>query len=391
MNQYSQGFFIIIILILSIFMIINPAATVMAASGGFKIWYTVVLPALLPFFIVAELLVSLGFVNFLGVLLEPVMRPLFKLPGCSALVITMGFTSGFPMGAVLTKKLYDEKLLTGEEAERLVSFTNNSSPLFIIGAVGVGMFASPVLGYILALAHYLSNLLLGILWRYRAVEVVRVKEKPPHLWKAAWNAMQKNSNLNQGGFGKLMGESIKNSLNNILAIAGFIIIFSVFTRMFAVWGLMDLLAAVLSSLFAFLDMPYAVAYGMATGIFEISIGSQAAIAASGATIYKLLAVSSILAFSGLSIIAQVMGIIAGVPVRLSFYLLTRLLQILLSGVISLGAYFYLMARNPGVPSFTVPYTQVLYSFDAWSFSLYCLLCCLVIIGFMIIQRLAQEI
>lgn len=390
MNQYSQGFFIIIILILSIFMIINPSATVSAASGGFKIWYTVVVPALLPFFIVAELLVSLGFVSFLGVLLEPVMRPLFKLPGCSALVITMGFTSGFPMGAVLTKRLYDEKLLTGEEAERLVSFTNNSSPLFIIGAVGVGMFGSPVLGYILAFSHYLSNLLLGILWRFKAVEVLRGKENPTHLLQASWESMQKNSGLNQNGFGKLMGDAIKNSLNNILAIAGFIVIFSVFTRMFAVWGLMDLLASGLQSLFVFLDLPFPVAYGMATGIFEISIGSQATIAASGETVYKLLAVSSILAFSGLSIIAQVMGIVSGTPVRLSFYLLARLLQILFSGVISLAAYYALMAKSPGVPSFTAPYSQVLYSFDAWSFSLYCLLFCLLIIGFMIILRVAQE-
>jgi len=51
------------------------------------------------FFIVAELMVSLGFVNFLGVIMEPIMRPLFRLPGCSSLVIVMGFTSGFPIGA----------------------------------------------------------------------------------------------------------------------------------------------------------------------------------------------------------------------------------------------------------------------------------------------------
>ncbi|MDD2619607.1 MAG: sporulation integral membrane protein YlbJ [Syntrophomonadaceae bacterium] len=388
MNQYSQGFFLIIILILSIFMIINPSETVTAASNGFNVWYMIIVPALLPFFIVAELLVSLGFVNFLGVILEPVMRPLFKLPGCSALVITMGFTSGFPMGAILSKKLYDEDLLTGEEAERLVSFTNNSSPLFIIGAVGVGMFTSPCLGYILAASHYLSNLLLGILWRFRAIEPIRLKETPPYLFKAAWNALQANSNLNRNGFGKILGDAIKNSLNNILAIAGFIIIFSVFTRMFAVWGFMDILAAILAKLFSFLELPYPIAYGMATGMFEISIGSKAIITAHGETIFKLLAVSSILAFSGFSIIAQVMGIVAGIPVRISFYLLSRLLQILISGVISLVSYSIFVAGSE-VPSFSVPYQHILYSFDAWSYSLYCLVLCLAIIGLMILLGLGR--
>ena len=132
MKQYSNLFFLIIILILAVFMIINPDETVRASYDGIKLWSLVVVPALLPFFIVAELLFSLGFVYFLGIVLEPIMQPLFRLPGSSSLVIAMGFTSGFPVGALLSRKLYDEKLLTAEETERLASFTNNSSPLFIL-------------------------------------------------------------------------------------------------------------------------------------------------------------------------------------------------------------------------------------------------------------------
>ena len=134
-GTYSRIFFLITILVLTVFMLINPRETVDAAGYGFKLWYMVIVPALLPFFIAAELLVGLGLAQFLGVLLEPVMRPLFCLPGCTSLVVAMGFTSGFPVGAILTKRLYEEELIKPQEAERLVSFTNNSSPLFIIGAV----------------------------------------------------------------------------------------------------------------------------------------------------------------------------------------------------------------------------------------------------------------
>ena len=128
-------FIIVFVLLSTFFMIINPQETVNAASTGIKLWYMIVLPALLPFFIMSELLANLGVIHLLGVMLEPIMRPLFKLPGSSSLVIAMGFTSGFPIGAVLTKKLYDQKLLTANEAERLVSFTNNSSPLLRKGMV----------------------------------------------------------------------------------------------------------------------------------------------------------------------------------------------------------------------------------------------------------------
>jgi len=56
-------------------MAINPRETVQAAASGFELWYQILVPALLPFFIVADLLVSLHFVGLIGALLEPIMRP----------------------------------------------------------------------------------------------------------------------------------------------------------------------------------------------------------------------------------------------------------------------------------------------------------------------------
>ncbi|MFW5981083.1 MAG: sporulation integral membrane protein YlbJ, partial [bacterium] len=55
-----------------------------AAIEGLDIWWTVVFPSLLPFFIIAEILMGLGVVHFLGALLEPLMRPVFKVPGVGA-------------------------------------------------------------------------------------------------------------------------------------------------------------------------------------------------------------------------------------------------------------------------------------------------------------------
>lgn len=390
MKRYSNLFFLIIILILTLFMLINPQETVKAASDGFKLWFSIIVPALLPFFIVAELLVSLGFVNFLGVALEPIMRPLFRLPGCSSLVVVMGFTSGFPMGAVLSRKLYDDQMLTSDEAERLVSFTNNSSPLFILGGVGVGMFGSQPLGYLLALSQYLSNILVGILWRFKTTDTPRINiNSQTSLLQQSFKALLQ-ANSNQSGIGKILGDAIKNSLNNILAIAGFIIFFSVLTRMFSVWGLLDLLAIVLMKLFSFLNFSYSLAYGTGMGIFEITIGARTIITASQAElITQLLAVSLILAFSGFSVIAQVMSILAGTPVRLSFYLLSRFLQMILSVIITVAGYYFFI--TPAVHSFSIPGQKILYSINAWNFSLYCFLIGLALIALMIIVSLLLHI
>lgn len=389
MGNYSRVFFLIIILILTTFMIINPQETVTAAGMGFKLWFSILLPALLPFFIVAELMVSLGFVNFLGVILEPVMRPIFRLPGCSSLVVVMGFTSGFPIGAILSRKLYDENLLTADEAERLVSFTNNCSPLFILGAVGVGMFASPLAGYLLAFSHYLSNILVGIIWRFRGSSQIMSTFRREHsLLQEACQAFWQHQNTR--GIGALLGDAIKNSLNNILAIAGFVIIFSVLTRMLSVWGIMDGIASLLTYLFKAFSLPYPVAYGLGMGMFEITLGTRTVVLATQADfLYKLAAVSIILAFSGFSIITQVMSIMAGTAVRLSFYMLSRLIQIMLSLVITLLTY-KMIVPHLTVSSFTIPYYKALYSFDAWNISLVCLLIGLVLITLMMLLSLLWQ-
>ena len=61
------------------------------------------------------------------------MRPIFNIPGEGAFPFVMGIISGYPMGAKIISKFKQQGICTNEEAERMLSFTNNSGPLFIIG------------------------------------------------------------------------------------------------------------------------------------------------------------------------------------------------------------------------------------------------------------------
>ena len=62
-------------------------------------------PALLPFFIGSEILMGLGVVHYLGVLLEPLMRPVFNVPGVGSFVIAMGLASGFLVGGNISTQM----------------------------------------------------------------------------------------------------------------------------------------------------------------------------------------------------------------------------------------------------------------------------------------------
>jgi sporulation integral membrane protein YlbJ len=368
LKYYSNLILLLIIIILSVFMVINPKETVTAAADGVRLWAVTVFPALFPFFVIAELLISLRFVNFLGIMLEPVMRPLFRLPGCSSLVVVMGFTSGFPMGAILTRRLYEDNMLTADETERLACFTNNCSPLFIIGAVGVGMFNLPWMGYLLAGAHYLSNLIIGFFLGFRSRVPQVVQHSPQHRWAKACQELF-NYQGEPPAPGKLLGDAVKTATSNVMAVGGFIILFAVLARMLTVWGIMDILAATLAGLLSFIDLSYPIAYGISTGLFEITIGSRIIAAALGDLPAKILSVSAVLAFSGFSIIAQVMSILAHTPVRLSFYLTARFMQIILSLGLTMAGYLA-FAGHPAINSLSLPFYKVAYSFDAWTISIY---------------------
>lgn len=130
---------------------------VSAALKGIRLWLDIVFPSLFPFFVASEILNSTGIVRTAGILLEPVMRPLFKVPGSGSFALAMGVTSGYPVGAKITCSLLESGDITKPEAERLLAFTNNSGPLFIVGAVATGMYGIPSIGQFLDISKLHSQ------------------------------------------------------------------------------------------------------------------------------------------------------------------------------------------------------------------------------------------
>ena len=119
-----------------------PQESMAAARDGLALCGNVIIPSLFPFFVLASLVVDLGLAAYLGRALEPVMRPLFHISGSCAAAVAMGFIGGYPVGARTALQLYQQGLCTKTEAERLLSFCNNSGPAFILGVVGAGVFGS---------------------------------------------------------------------------------------------------------------------------------------------------------------------------------------------------------------------------------------------------------
>ena len=152
-------------------LILYSNSSLKAAKDGLVLWAPAEDPSHFPFFISIELLSHTNIVKTLGKYLNPIMRPLFNVPGEGAFAFLMGLISGYPVGAKVVVKLFEQNIVTKDEAERLLAFTNNSGPLFIIGTVGIALFGSTNIGILLFITHIFACVTGGIFLRFSSRHV----------------------------------------------------------------------------------------------------------------------------------------------------------------------------------------------------------------------------
>lgn len=333
-TSYATYLLAILGIFITISMILYPDTAFAAAKSGLDIWWDTVFPALLPFFIGSELLMGIGVVSLMGSLLEPLMRPLFNVPGEGSFVMAMGLASGYPIGAILTAKLRRQKICNKHEAERLISTANTADPLFMFGAVAVGFFHNVRIGAILALAHYLSAITVGLTMRFyhrhapRTVKQSYVKYPyPVRALRALKQARQKDGRP----IGQLLGDSVKQSVNSLLMIGGFIIFFSVINAIACASGILTPIIDVLGHLCTRFGLSPDLAPAAMSGFFEISMGCKLSSSIQAPLLHCVVLAGSIIAWSGLSVLGQVATIIHDTDIDLRPYILARIWQAILAG------------------------------------------------------------
>lgn len=334
-KAFSNYFVILIVLLLVVTIIIYPAQSVDAAYNGLIIWATLVIPALLPFFIGSELLINLGVIKFIGIILEPIMRPIFNVPGEGSFAFAMSITSGYPVGAKIVSKLKSDKILTKVEAQRLISFCSTSGPLFMIGSVSVGMFKSSKLGAFIAISHYLGAIIVGIIFSFykKSSQNSKPVKQKENLIKKAFSELKTNNNQNSP-IGIVLGNAVRNSLSTILMVGGFIILFAVIIRMLELLKVIDLITSIIIALLP-LKVSSTIIHSLITGLFEITMGTKFIIDSIGIDLStKIAIVSFIIGWSGFSIHAQVASILGNTGIKSHIYIFSKALHGLLSSLIA---------------------------------------------------------
>ncbi|MCT4606388.1 MAG: sporulation integral membrane protein YlbJ [Marinisporobacter sp.] len=319
---------------LVVYIIKYPEASFHAAKLGVDTWFNIVFPALLPFFIGAELLIGLGVVNFIGILLEPIIKPIFNVPGEASFIFAMSVTSGYPIGVKLITQLRSKGAFSKVEAQRLLSFCSTSGPLFMIGAVAIGMFHNPQLGTNIALAHYLGVIMVGIVFRFYKFNKYQSFHKTKSSYiKRAFKELFYSLQNNETTFGSLLGTAVKNSIETLLVVGGFIILFSVIIRLLTIIGFIKTISYYLQHLLFFFKLDKGIYEALVSGIFEMTMGCKLLSEIDGISFIKQAVLTTmIISWSGFSIHAQAASLISKTDLSTGTYIISKFLHALFSGI-----------------------------------------------------------
>ncbi|GGP41297.1 membrane protein [Shewanella algicola] len=248
------------IFIVMVYLQIGPEAITSSATGGLVL--NDLVPVLFSVFIFAgmllPLLLNFGLLEFFGTLLTKIMRPIFNLPGRSAIDCMASWLGDGSVGILMTNKQYETRFYTEREAAVIgttFSAVSITFSLVVISQVKLEHLFVP---------FYLTVCLAGI------VAAIIVPKLPPLSWKKdtyidntprheddesvpgnhgvmSWGfeqAMQRASAV--GGVKQVLVEGVKNVVD---------MIFGVIPVVMAI-GTVALVLAEHTPLFNYLGMPF---------------------------------------------------------------------------------------------------------------------------------------
>ena len=295
-------YFIIFILIFIFgnFFVIDLKSIILESSN---IWLYNLVPSMLPFYVISDLLINYGLIDILAFLFKKIINKLFNVSENASFVIFFSMFTGFPSSAKYLKNLLDLNYISIEDANKIIRFTHFSNPLFIINVIGNTIIGNKKIGFLILLSHYLSNFIIGFLYR---------KEQTP---KITTKRVKNTKSL-----GSILTTSFINSFDSLLIVLGSLITFKILTSIiFHYFGFNFIISSLLEitqGLFALKDL-------------TLNIELKALIAV------------AMISFGGFCIHTQVYSILSETKISYKNYFFSRILHVIIATTI-LTLFFILL-------------------------------------------------
>ena len=295
-------YFIIFILIFIFgnFFVIDLKSIILESSN---IWLYNLVPSMLPFYVISDLLINYGLIDILAFLFKKIINKLFNVSENASFVIFFSMFTGFPSSAKYLKNLLDLNYISLEDANKIISFTHFSNPLFIINVIGNTIIGNKKIGFLILLSHYLSNFIIGFLYRKEQTQKITTKRV-------------KNTKT----FGSILTTSFINSFDSLLIVLGSLITFKILT----------------SIIFHYLGFNFII-----SSLLEITQGLFALKNLTLNIELKALIAVAMISFGGFCIHTQVYSILSETKISYKNYFFSRILHVIIATTI-LTLFFILL-------------------------------------------------
>lgn len=346
-------------------LLLSPQVSVAAARKGMELWWSTVIPSLLPFFIFTDMLMEAGVHRAIGRALRHPVSFLLGVPGEAAFVFVSSILSGYPTGARLTAELRRSGSITQDQARDMLTFCSTSGPLFIVGAVGTGMLGDCRAGYIILAAHCTGAIVTGMIMNPGSL-LNRAEKRNAALYsdvsynsRSYKNESYKNEIYTNGklleahkahkmedapaGVMQAASDAVLRSLKTIGMIGGFIIIFTIITEYAARAG--DAAATALASRAPGVQTATSaeIIHYITTavsGMLEMTVGCSRVCSMQEVGInIKTTLCAFLVSFGGLSVTAQTAGVLRGTDISMSHYIRAKLMHGLISAALTVTMIF----------------------------------------------------
>lgn len=287
-------YFIIFILIFIFgnFFVIDLKSIILESSN---IWLYNLVPSMLPFYVISDLLINYDLIDILALLFKKIINKLFNVSENASFVIFFSMFTGFPSSAKYLKNLLDSNYISIEDANKIIRFTHFSNPLFIINVIGNTIIGNKKIGFLILLSHYLSNFIIGFLYRKEKSQKVATKNIK-----------------NAKSLGSILTTSFINSFDSLLIVLGSLITFKILTSIiFHYFGFNFVISSLLEitqGLFALKDL-------------TLNIELKALIAV------------AMISFGGFCIHTQVYSILSETKISYKDYFFSRILHVIIATTI----------------------------------------------------------
>lgn len=325
---------------LAIILCLFAKETSQVAKNAIYLCLDIVIPSLFPFFVLSKIIIPYISLFPCPKFLKRLIERVFYLPYYTIFIILLGFMSGYPSGAKMTRDMLDQKLLNSRQASKLLPMANNCSPLFVIGTIGAGLFKSIKLGVFLLLIHWISGLIAALITGKLAYTPASGRKEynyPAQTGRGYHQEYIKRDNTTIS-LSALFTASIEEAAILCIKVSGYIVLFAVISELLSLLGVFSLLGGFFSLLFTGNSQTTAFSEFITAslkGFMEITSGAQAIYNLKNIQLnVQLAVVSAIFGFAGFSVHTQIMGIMKGAGCKYRVLFFGKLLHGAIAGILA---------------------------------------------------------